>query len=103
MDEVKLKQAIAKEVRKMVEATPRPPRKPIDEQLDGTGKPGQEVLDTRQGQCEQHGQFVDQLITIVGWHAYKKLQIPYWVGCPKCRELWEEGNKSEEQRRYWGI
>jgi len=59
-DETKLRQAIAKEVRKMVEATPRPPRKPVDELLDGDGQPaepGQQVVSSREAWCAQHGNY----------------------------------------------
>jgi len=98
-DEVKLRQAIAREVKKMVETTPRPPRSPVSEQLDGTGKPaepGQQVVSTREAWCAQHGNYQDQQIALkIQDGDYKPYLLPYWVGCPKCREDWEAGNKAE--------
>ena len=101
--DVKIQQAIAKEVRKKVEMTKNPdgrsPRKAIDELLDGEGqaaKPGQEVVTTRQSWCAQHGDYVDQQIKLKCSDAdYRPYVLPYWLGCPKCREAWEAGNKAE--------
>ena len=100
--DVKIQQAIAGEVRKMVEMTKnpegRPQRKPIDELLDGesqAAKPGPEVVSTRESHCWQHGNYTDQLIKLRSFVDYKPVLLPYWLGCPRCREAMEAGNKAE--------
>jgi len=108
MDEVKIKRAIAKEVRKMVEMTKNPEGRPataaVKELLDGDGTPakhGQEVVSTREAHCWQHGNYTDQLIKLRSFVDYKPVLLPYWLGCPQCREAMEAGRKAEEKRMGW--
>jgi len=60
-----------------------------------------EIVDTRPASCPQHGEYRDQLIKVRTWEDLKAVLLDYWLGCPRCRELMEEGNRIEAKRMLW--
>jgi hypothetical protein len=74
--------------------------------LDGDGTPAAAatpgILETRSATCTQHGDYTDQQILIRSYSGYKPVALPYWLGCPECRVLMEQGNK-REAKQWQGL
>lgn len=52
---------------------------------------GKLVLETKAGQCEQHGGYIDKHMRGMGGDA------SWWWGCPQCREAFRQAQAQREQ------
>ncbi len=70
--------------------------------LDGDGTPAvadaSGVLETRPGQCREHGVYIDQQIQLRVYLGRKPVPIPFWLGCPECRHEADAANELEAKR-----
>ena len=60
------------------------------------------VIETRNGSCAQHGDYLDQRTTLRSYVGLKPIAMPYWLGCPECRRLMDQGNK-QEAKQWTGL